>query len=152
MTLRPAKLIVLCEAFANEFPASERGKVVEAVGTSARRAIEIQRTAGLSGDFFEDVVGDGAYRENLHGAVRGNKAAAYEIAMAYKNGNSGVVASARRKEQWLRFSAELGNGKASWELSEIYNRGGFVADAARFEQKALELGYRPAPRLPTRGY
>lgn len=151
-TLRPAKLIVLCEAFASEFPASSHAKNIEAVRTSALRALEIQHTAGLSGDFFEDAVGDGAYRENLRSAVRGDKEAAYRIALAYKKGTSGVVASARRMEQWLRFSAELGSGIASWDLSEIYNRSGFVADAARFEKKALDLGYRPAPRLPTRGY
>jgi hypothetical protein len=43
-------------------------------------------------------------------------------------------------EQWLHISAGLGNGLASWELAEYYNYGGRVADAARFEKRALELG------------
>ncbi len=150
--LRPAKLVVLCEKFAKEFATSNYAGEVAAIAASARRAIEIQHTAGLSGDFFEDAVGDGTYRASLRSAVRGDKEAAYRISQAYKNGASGVVASTRRMEQWLRFSAELGSGRASWEISEMYNRGGFVADAARFEQKALDLGYRPGPRLPTRGY
>lgn len=151
-TLRPTKLIELCEKFAVEFAGGEYAERVAAIELSARRAIEIQHIAGLSGDIFEDAVGDDAYRGSLRGAVRGDKDAAYEIALAYKNGTSGVAASERRMEQWLRFSAELGSGRASWELSQIYNRGGFVADAARFEQRALDLGYRPAPRLPTRAY
>jgi len=63
-----------------------------------------------------------------------------------------VATNLRRTEQWLRFAAELGNGIASWELAEIYNHGGQLGDAVRFEKKALDLGYRPPPRLATRGY
>lgn len=151
-TLRPAGLIVLCEQFARDFPTSPLAHQVGVIAASARHALDIQRSAGLSGDFFEDAAGDSGYRENLRKAVRGDKEAAYGIALAYKNGTAGVDASSRRKEQWLHFSAELGSGEASWELAEIYNRDGLVADAARFEKKALDLGYRPPPRLPTRGY
>lgn len=150
--LRPASLIVLCEQFERDFPASQFTHQVGVVAASARQALEIQRSAGLSGDFFEDAVGDSAYRENLRKAVRGDKDAAYGIALAYKTGTAGVDASLRRMEQWLHFSAELGSGVASWELAEIYNRDGFIADVARFEKKALDLGYQPPPRLPTRGY
>ena len=151
-TLRPASLIVLCEQFERDFAASRFAHQVGVVAASARHALEIQRSAGLSGDFFEDAVGDSGYRENLRKAVRGDKDAAYNIALAYKTGTAGVDASPRRMEQWLHFSAELGSGVASWELAEIYNRDGFIADVARFEKKALDLGYQPPPRLPTRGY
>lgn len=150
--LQPSRLIKLAEECEQEFPASQFAGELRSVATGARQALEIQRSTGLSGDFFEDSVGDAAYRENLGKAVRGDKDAAYRIAVAYRAGISGVVASSRRMEQWLRFSAELGSGQASWELAEFYNYGGFVADAARFEKKALDLGYRPPFRLPTRGY
>ncbi len=151
-TLRPTRLIVLCDEFERDFPSSQFGPQVKAMQAGARQAMEIQRSAALSGDLFEDAAGDHGYRDNLIKAVRGDKNAAYQIALAYKKGTSGVIASPRRAEQWLRFSAELGNGRASWELAEIYNRQGLVADAAQFEKRALELGYQPAPRLPTRGY
>lgn len=150
--LQPSRLIKLAEECEQDFPASQFAGELRRIATGARQALEIQRSTGLSGDFFEDSVGDAAYRENLGKAVRGDKDAAYRIAVAYRAGISGVVASSRRMEQWLRFSAELGSGQASWELAEFYNYGGFVADAARFEKKALDLGYRPPFRLPTRGY
>ena len=151
-TLRPARLIVLCVEFERDFPSSQFVQQVKVAQAGARQAMEIQRSAGLSGDLFEDPVGDSGYHDNLIKAVRGDKEAAYGIALAHWTGTSGVVPSTRRTEQWLRFAAELGNGRASWELAQMYNRVGLVADAARFEKKALDLGYQPPPRLPTRGY
>jgi TPR repeat protein len=151
-TLQPAKLIKLAEQCEKDFPASTHNEKIRLMAAGAHRSLDIQRITGLSADFFDDPVGDAAYRDNLIKAVRGDKDAAYRTALAYKTGTSGVAASSRRTEQWLRFSAELGNGRASWELAEIYNYGGLLADAARFEKKALDLGYRPPVRLPSRGY
>lgn len=152
-TSQPARLIRLSEECGRDFPDDGRyAAKIRDVAVHARRALDIQRSIGLSGDFFEDSIGDASFRSNLGKAVRGDKDAAYLIALAYRLGTSGVVASSRRMEQWLRFAAELGSGLASWELAEHYNYGGLVADAARFEKRAIELGYRPPFRLPTRGY
>ena len=151
-TLRPTRLIRLCEDFARDFPGSEFEQQVSVSISGARQALESQRSAGLSGDLFEESAGDKDYRDDLTKALRGDKDAAHRIAIAYRIGGSGVAPNLRRTEQWLRFAAELGNGIASWELSELYNQSGQVGDAARFEKKALELGYRPPPRLASRGY
>lgn len=150
---QPARIIRLSEECGRDFPDDSRyAAKIRDVAAHARRALDIQHSIGLSGDFFEDSIGDASFRSNLGKAVRGDKDAAYLIALAYRLGTSGVVASSRRMEQWLRFAAELGSGLASWELAEHYNYGGLVADAARFEKRAIELGYRPPFRLPTRGY
>ena len=151
-SLRPARLIRLCEQFAKDFPGSEYEQQIRVTIAGARQALDSQRSAGLSGDLFEETTGDRDYRDDLIKALRGDKDAAHRIALAYRDGKSGVATALRRTEQWLRFAAELGNGIASWELSEIYNQSGQVGDAARFEKKALDLGYRPPPRLATRGY
>lgn len=151
-SLRPARLIRLCEQFEKDFPGSEYDQQIRVTIAGARQALDSQRSAGLSGDLFEETTGDRNYRDDLIKALRGDKDAAHRIALAYREGKSGVAANPRRTEQWLRFAAELGNGIASWELSEIYNQSGQVGDAARFEKKALDLGYRPPPRLATRGY
>ncbi|MDA8254602.1 MAG: hypothetical protein M0Z99_03010 [Betaproteobacteria bacterium] len=150
--LQPSRLIKLVDECERDFPASQFAVEIRHIAAAARQALDIQRSTGLSGDFFEEAIGDEAYRTNLGKAVRGDKDAAYSLALAYRAGISGVAANPRRMEQWLRFAAELGSGAASWELAEFYNYGGFVADAARFEKKALDQGYRPPFRLPTRGY
>lgn len=150
--LQPSRLIKLVNECERDFPASQFAIEIRSIATAARQALDIQRSTGLSGDFFEEAIGDAAYRANLGKAVRGDKDAAYSLALAYRAGISGVAANTRRMEQWLRFAAELGSGVASWELAEFYNYGGFVGDAARFEKKALDQGYRPPFRLPSRGY
>ena len=152
VSLRPARLIRLCEDFERDFPGSEYSQQIRVIVAGARQALESQRSAGLSGDLFEESAGDKGYRDDLVKALRGDKDSAHRIALAYRSGTSGVAANPRRTEQWLRFAAELGNGIASWELSEIYNNSGQIGDAVRFEKKALELGYRPPVRLATRGY
>ncbi len=151
-TLRPATLIRLCKDFERDFPGSEFSQQIRVAIVGAQQALESQRSARLSSDLFTEAVGDKGYRDDLLKALRGDKDSAHRIAIAYRDGTSGVTANSRRTEQWLRFAAELGNGIASWELSELYNQSGQVGDAARFEKMALDLGYRPPPRLATRGY
>ena len=151
-TLRPARLIRLCQDFERDFPGSEYSQQIRVAISGAQQALDSQRSARISGDLLVEEAGDKGYRDDLIKALRGDKDAAHRIAIAYREGVSGVAVNPRRTEQWLRFAAELGNGIASWELSEIYNQSGQVGDAARFEKKALDLGYRPPPRLATRGY
>lgn len=150
--LQPARIVqaaLECEGkLSNETLAGE----IRQAGVGARQAMEVQRTAGMSADLFAHPEGDPDFHALVRRAARGDMQAAYRIADAYRTGILGVQANPRRMEQWLRFSAELGDGRASWELSEHYNYGGLVADAAKYEKKAEDLGYRPGPRLPSRGY
>ncbi|MCF8178359.1 MAG: hypothetical protein K9J74_07610 [Sulfuritalea sp.] len=151
-TAQPARLMELCEKFEHDFPGSGLARKIADMLEHGRRTLEIQRNVGFSSEGFDDMAGDSDYRKNLIGAVHGDKEAAYRIAMAYREGQSGLAVNPRRMEQWLRFSAELGSGRASWTLAENFNNTGFVADAARYEKLAQTLGYRPPLRLPSRGY
>ncbi len=150
--VQPARVAILAEECVKELPPGPFSDEFRRIEAGARTALEGQRSAGISGDLFGDSAGDSELRELVGRAARGDMDAAYGIAEAYKSGRSGVTSNPRRMEQWLRYSAELGHGRASWELAEHYNYTGLVADAARFERKALDLGYRPALRLPSRGY
>lgn len=150
--IQPARTVKLAEECEREHPNDPLMEDIRRIASGARQAMEVQRAAGLSADIFEDTYGDVRLDDLIRRASRGDGDAAYQIARTYKDGRSGIAANTRRMEQWLRFSAELGNGRASWELAEFYNYGGLVADAARFEKKAQELGYNPGARLPSRGY
>ena len=148
----PTRLLKLAEQFERDYPFSAVDQQNQALQVCAKKTLEIARSSGISSDFFDETVGDAGYKTNLKQAIRGNKDSAYGLAQAYHQGSSGVKVNARRSEQWLRFAAELDHAKASWELAEIYNREGLMADAARYEKKAAGLGYPVPPRLPNRGY
>ncbi len=150
--IQPVKLIRLAEECERLLPEGAIVEEIRRIASGARSAMEAQRLAGMTTELFEDSVGDGTMRELIARAVRGDMDAAYGIAQAYRSGKMGIERNPRRMEQWLLFSAELGKGRASWELAEHYNYGGLVSDAARFERKALDLGFRPPLRLPSRGY
>jgi TPR repeat protein len=151
-TLRPRSLVRLAEDFVRDFPGSRYVPTARAIIAGARQALKAQRVAGLTSDALEEKGGDASYRDDLKKALRGDKDSAYRIALMYLDGTHGLHKAARRVEQWLRFAAELGNGTASWRVSQIYSRRGQIADAARYERRAVELGYRPPPRLSNRGY
>lgn len=150
--MQPARLVKLAEACERDLPGGPFSDELRRVAIGAKSAMEVQKLAGLSAEVFADQSGDRLFREAIGKAVRGDKEAAYELAQLFRNGQVGTEPNLRRMEQWLRFSAELGNGRASWELAEHYNYIGLIADAARFEKRAIEQGYQPAVRLPSRGY
>lgn len=142
-TLRPARLIRLCEQFEKDFPGSEYEQQVRVTIAGARQALESQRLAGLSADLFDDPVGNRDFRDEMIKALRGDKDAARRLSIAYRSGGLGVAQNIRRAEQWLRFSAELGSGIACWELSEVFAQSGQIVEAARYAKRARDLGYRP---------
>ena len=148
----PTKLLKMAEQFERDFPFSAVDQQNQALQVCAKKTLDIARTAGLSSDFFDEMVGDASYKSRLKSAVRGDKDAAYQLALAYQAGSAGVAKNARRAEQWLRFAADLDHAHASWQLAEIYNHEGLIADAARYEKKAADLGYPVPLRLPNRGY
>jgi len=148
-TLRPNKLVRLCENFERDFPGSYYSEMLVEILAGARKAVKAQRIAGLSSDALEDR-GDAEYQRELVGAVRGAHAAAFKVAQMYRDGSNGLPQNTLRFSQWLRFAAELGNGVASWEVATLFNYAGRIGDAAHYEAKAIEFGYTPTKRLPTR--
>lgn len=133
------------------FPNSHHVPHLEKTRTLASSVLLAQREAGLSSEAIEESSGDSIYQSELIRALRGDKDSTYRIALMYQHGSNGLPMSAYRAEQWLVMAAEFGNEVASWQLAEIYNKDNRIGDAARYERRAIELGYLPAPRLPSRG-
>lgn len=148
----PSQIVRLVKSFKHDFPKSERLKEAGELESNAARVALIQRDAGLTSEFFETTRGDSVFEAKLFGAARGNAEDAFSVATAFREGKSGPPANTRRYEQWLHIASELGHARASWELAQVLNRSGLVADAAHYEKRALVLGYQPPPRLSNRDY
>ena len=149
-TVLPELLIQRSAVFRMDFPKSRYAQANRKIHVGAQKALRAQQEAKLSSDAVEDPTGDQAYRNELIPAMRGSKDAAYRVAKMYEKGTHGLAKDPHRAEQWLRIAAELGLGKASWEVANIYNRNGQMADAAKFETRAVRDGFVIPPRVPNR--
>lgn len=149
---RPSSIVALCDSFGFDFPDSPRAEQAWKMSFGAYRAMRIKSEVGLSGEFFEAHLGDAALDEAIRAAARGEPESAFKVARAFASGKSGVAANPYRHEQWLRFAADLGHAQAAWDLSQRLNVQGLVAEAAHYEARARENGYKPAPRLSNRDY
>lgn len=149
---RPSSIVALCDSFRVDFPESPRAVAASRMALSAYRAMRIKTDVGLSEEFFDATHGDAGLESGLRGAARGDAESAFQVARAFADGRSGVPANPYRHDQWLRFAADLGHAEAAWKLSQRYNLVGRVAEAAHYEARARDLGYKAPPRLSNRDY
>lgn len=148
----PRRIAALARSFQRDFPKSERVAEARELEAGASRVSYLIVDVGLSAEFFSATRGNANFDTSLLGAARGDADAAFALARAFREGKAGVPAIPRRQEQWLRIAAELGHAGASWELAQLANWNGRIAEAAHYENRAIALGYRPPPRLSNRDY
>jgi TPR repeat protein len=97
-------------------------------------------------------VGDSEFRKEQAKGLAGDKDAALRVAQMYKSGSNGVPRDDRRMLQWLLHASSLNNGAASYQLYQHYLDLKLDRDAVFFENRAVEQGFTPPPRLdPRRG-
>lgn len=146
--LAPAEIRRAAEEFLRAYPGGKyetQVRVALAGTEDALRALS-SRFVRLSASAFTTAHGDALFAEDLGKALRGDKDAAARIAEMYRLGSNGLTANLLRGEQWLRYSALLGNAIACYEL---YRRLAERADpdAEFFGPEAERLGYRPPKGL-----
>lgn len=149
---RPSHILSLSESYLQRYPNSPRREEVRELARRATKTLVVQHGVGLSGDLFDLAAEDLDLDDEVNAAARGDPNAAYRITVTCRAERFGASQTRLRQEQWLRFAADLGHAQASWELAEHYNLQGRVADAARYEKRAVSLGYKTPPRLSSRGY
>lgn len=101
----------------------------------------------------EPTIGDTVFRTDQARALDdGDKDAAYRVAQMFKQGSHGLPRDGHRMVEWLRYASDLRNGAASYQLYLYYLAVGLDRDAVHYENRALEQGFTPPPRLdPRRG-
>jgi TPR repeat protein len=85
--------------------------------------------------------------EDLRKSALGDKDAAYRVAKVYEQPDATSGPELDRYAGWLQFAARLGNEKAAYDLALLYRRLGQPQLAAKFEARAIELGFKPPPAL-----
>ena len=143
----PANVKKTAEDFLQAYPGSRYDAQVRVALTGAEDALKAlsSRFVRLSSSAFLSR-GSALYMEDMRKAVRGDKDAASRIATMYEEVSNGVAANPVRGEQWLRYSALLGNAIACYELYRRLAEKG-DPDAEFFGPEALRLGYQPPKSL-----
>ena len=97
-------------------------------------------------------IGDGDFRKEQEKGLGGDREAALRVAQMFKTGSNGVPRDERRMLQWLMHASTLNNGAASYQLYQYYLEQKLDRDAVFFENRAIEQGFTPPPRVdPRRG-
>jgi TPR repeat protein len=85
--------------------------------------------------------------EELRKAALGDKDAALHVAKIYEHPDARPGPELDRYVGWLQFAARLGNPKAAYDLALHYRRQDQPALAAKYEARAIELGFTPPAAL-----
>lgn len=146
----PAEIVRLADDYLQRFPAgpaaaeaaSLRERAARAAQAIARSEVRLYRAA------FEPPQAAPALMNELRRAALGDHGAAWRLARAQPHGAHDEAGSDElRYIGWLQFAATLGSDGASYELALHYRKRGQPALAARYEARALELGFVPPRAL-----
>jgi hypothetical protein len=143
----PAEIVRLADDYLQRFPAgpaaaeaaSLRERAARAAQAIARSEVRLYRAA------FEPPQAAPAVMNELRRAALGDHGAAWRLARAQPRDMAG--SDELRYIGWLQFAASLGSDGASYELALHYRKRGQPALAARYEARALELGFVPPRAL-----
>jgi hypothetical protein len=143
----PADIARRAAEYLERHPKSKRSASAEVVLKGANDAAAILKRPDirLYRSSFEpaDVRGEDDLAD-LYKASRGDKDAAARIGGRNKT-SATYGTQLSRYEGWLQYAAELGNGIASYDLALHYRTTREPQAAARWEARAIELGYTPPP-------
>ncbi|MEK8050519.1 caspase family protein [Ideonella sp. DXS22W] len=149
--LWPPDVLRLAGQFLQRHPEAERSRRLgaEVAQDGARQAAELLRRPDLllnRGAFAADASRGEAYATDVRKAGRGDKDAAARVGRQWATAER-LGPARSRYEGWMQLAAELGNGIASYELARHFRRQDQPQAAARWEARAIELGYTPPPTL-----
>lgn len=141
----PADIVRLADQYLTRYPsgawAGDASALRERAGLTAvvlkRNDVRLYRTA------FQHTDADEAVHEDLRRAALGDAPAAVRLARRYQRGDGGLPQDANRYVGWLQYASMLGDERASYELALHFRRDAQPVLAAKYEARAVELGFTP---------
>lgn len=140
----PADIVRLADQYLARYPAApwagDATALRERAGMTAvvlkRNDVRLYRSA------FQAADADAQLHESLRRAALGDSAAAVRLARMHQRGE-GVAQDTNRYVGWLQYASMLGDERASYELALHFRRDAQPVLAAKYEARAMELGFTP---------
>jgi hypothetical protein len=138
----PDDVVRLASDYRYRFPRGASADVVAARGKSAARARQAlaSKDVNLSRNAFAAAAGAPALRADAERALLADADAALRIAQAYRDGQN-AQAEPGVFVGWLHYAAALDGPEANYALSLHYRQQGQMAMAAKYQSRAVELGF-----------
>lgn len=138
----PADIVRLADDYRRRFPRGPSAADAAARGERAARAQQAleSKDVNLSRKALAAAAGTPALRDDAQRALLADPAAALRVAQAYRDGRE-VPAEPASHVEWLQFAAALDSAEANYELSRHYRQEGQMPMAAKYQTRAVELGF-----------
>lgn len=145
----PADIVRLADQYLARYPAgSGAGDASELRERAGQTAVVLKRNdVRLYRSAFQPADAHAEVHEDLRRAALGDAAAAVRLAHRHQRGEDGVARDANRYVGWLQYASMLGDERASYELALHFRRDAQPVLAAKYEARAVELGYTPPRTL-----
>ena len=146
--LWPADIVRLANDYLSRYPDSPSARSVGAMRDQAHDAMRVlsRNDVRLYRSAFNPPQESATLIEELRRAALGDRDAAVRLAHLHQRSGANDT-DASRYVGWLQFAAMLGNERASYELALHYRRLNQPVLAAKYEARAVELGYVPPNSL-----
>lgn len=140
----PADIVKLADQYLSRYPGGAAAGDASALRERAlATAVVLKRNdVRLYRSAFQPPDADGDVQQALRLAALGDPAAAVRLAHMHQRGD-GVPQDANRYVGWLQYASMLGDERASYELALHFRRDAQPVLAAKYEARAVELGFTP---------
>jgi hypothetical protein len=141
----PADIVRLADQYLSRYPASDWAGSASALRERAGVTMVVLRRndVRLFRSAFRPATDATAVQDDLRRAALGDSGAAVRIAHLHVRGDAGMAQDMNRYVGWLQYASMLGDDRASYELALHFRRESQPVLAAKYEARAVELGFTP---------
>lgn len=141
----PADIVRLADQYLSRYPAGAGAGNANALREQAGMTMVVlkRNDVRLYRSAFQPTSGGAAIEDDVKRAALGDIAAAVRLAHRHQRGEAGMAQDMNRYVGWLQYASMLGDDRASYELALHFRREAQPALAAKYEARAVELGFTP---------
>lgn len=141
----PADIVRLADQYLSRYPSAAWAGSASALRERAGMTMVVlkRNDVRLYRSAFQPASDAGAIQDDVRRAALGDIAAAVRLAHLHQRGDAGMAQDMNRYVGWLQYASMLGDDRASYELALHFRREAQPVLAAKYEARAVELGFTP---------
>lgn len=141
----PADIVRLADQYLSRYPSAAWAGSASALRERAGMTMVVlkRNDVRLYRSAFQPASDASAIQDDVRRAALGDIAAAVRLAHLHQRGDAGMAQDMNRYVGWLQYASMLGDDRASYELALHFRREAQPVLAAKYEARAVELGFTP---------